>query len=104
MRDQDAGWVTHRSDQDPSQLLEHPAVVLRVVEGRAVVIHGTSTERNEPHVRVDPRSTDGIALKLTNPTFFYRRSVLIVRTAQQFRFVVRCPPDLFLKLRRLAGL
>ncbi|MBN8609124.1 MAG: hypothetical protein J0L92_00965 [Deltaproteobacteria bacterium] len=102
MREQDAGWVTHRSDGDPSEVLEHPGVVVRVIsDGRGIVAQGTGTERDERHVRVDPASPDGRALRLSKPTFFYTKP-LVVRP-ESFRATVVCPPDLFIALRRLVG-
>ena len=103
MRERDAGWVTHRSDKDPTQLVEHPAVVLRVSIGRAMILHGTGTERSETCVSVDPSSRDGKALGLTKRTFFYKSGILIVSDDKRFRATVPCPPDLFLALRKLVG-
>ncbi len=103
MREQDAGWVTHRSDENPAKEIEHPGVVLRVTGGRGVVIHGTSRERDERSVRVDPSTPAGRALGLSGSTHFYRRNVLVVLDPGKFRASGRCPPDLFLSLRELIG-
>ena len=103
MRERDAGWIRHRSEVDPALLIQHPAVVLRVAAPRRwVVIHGTSTERNERREIVENGSADDV-FDLTGPTFFYRRGILIVTDPVRFSRRGECPPDLFLALRELAG-
>ena len=104
MREQDAGWVTHRSDENPAKEIEHPGVVLRLAGPRAIVIHGTSRERDEPHVRIDPASVAGRSFGLSGATYFYRKSVVVVSDPAKFRAAGRCPPDVFLSLRELIGI
>ena len=113
----DAGWLLHPGDERPGEMLEHPAVVLREVQGRFVVIHGTRTPRDRNGTRltgvpessdnafwIDPESEDGRTLGLTARTYFHRKAVEIVRRAEDFRVVTECPPDLLAELRILAGI
>lgn len=120
LHERDAGWLTHRSDQRPAELLEHPAVVLRAVENRFVVIHGTTTPRDrngkplaeadlpdatDPKVFwVDAATDDGRALGLTNRTYFTRAGVKVIRNASDMRVISICPAGLFLELRQIAGI
>jgi hypothetical protein len=120
LRERDAGWLTHRSDERPEALLEHPAVVLRVVAERFVVIHGTTTPRSRsgkaladadvpeaPDAAVfwvEAASEDGRALGLTRRTYFARNGVEVIRKAADVRVVGVCPAGLFLELRRIAGI
>lgn len=119
LHDRDAGWLTHASDDRPGELVEHPAVVLRVVGDRFVVIHGTRTPRDRNGRRladeeipgapdtavfwVDSGSYEGDALGITARTFFHSRAVEVIRNEGDFRVTARCPPDLFLALRKIAG-
>lgn len=120
LTERDAGWLEHRSDVHNEDLLEHPAVVLRVLnEGRAaLVIHGTSRARDRagqaldaaavpaaPDERcffVEPASPDGVRLGLTKRTFFHRRAVTVC-PSEQLRITHTCSPRLYLELRKLAG-
>jgi hypothetical protein len=117
--ERDVGWLEHRSTEHNEELLEHPAVVLRVLDGRSLlVIHGTSRARNRsgealqehevppaPDDRcffVEPTSPDGERLGLTKRTFFHRRAVTVCPTAA-IRVTHTCSPALYLQLRRIAG-
>ncbi|HYO61679.1 MAG TPA: hypothetical protein VE093_38090 [Polyangiaceae bacterium] len=80
-----------------------PAVVLRVLEDRVVVlIYGTGTLREMPRIEVRPETRDGKALGFYKPTYFYVSGVRAARAEILIRTGRRCPPELFLKLRALA--
>lgn len=86
------------------------AVVLRVLDGppqRLVLVYGTRTPREEwRHVRVDPQTPEATALGLHSPTYFYEKAVRIVQPSALGNWscpAQRCPPELFLRLRELAG-
>lgn len=67
----DLAWV----DADKRR----PAIILRVSDDQVTVIYGTGTVRLEwGHVCVQPNSRAGKVLKLSKPTYFYVRNVLLV--------------------------
>lgn len=119
LEERDAGWLSHRSNENPAEMLDHPAVVLREKKDAWLVIHGTTTPRdrngrpieeqnipdapNESVLWVEPDSEDGRRFGLTARTFFARTGVQIVTKASNFRVHQKCLPVLFLALRRLAG-
>ncbi len=81
---------------------DRPAIVIRVVDDYATLIYGTGTHR--PHVEsigVEPSSRGGKALRLTKATYFYATNVRVAKTSNLKRTALRCPPELFLKLREL---
>jgi len=112
--------LTHRSDERPEALIEHPVVVLRVVAERYVVIHGTTTPRDRGGRRladadvpeapdatvfwVEAGSEDGRALGLSRRTYFARSAVEVIRNVADVRVMGSCPAGLFLELRRIAGI
>jgi hypothetical protein len=118
--ERDAGWLEHRSDEHNDELLEHHAVVLRLIDGTrsALVIHGTSRARSiagdaielrdVPAVPdatcfyVEPDSMDGRRLGLSKRTFFHRRAVTVT-PLDSLRVTHQCSPSLYLELRRIAG-
>src|ERR1700693_5417746 len=79
-----------------------PGVVIRISGGRALVIFGTGTPRDLPRKAVETASIDGKALRLTKTTYFYRSNIVFIDVSSLAATGARCPPELFLALRRLA--
>jgi len=87
---------------------QRPAVVMRLVGDRVVVMYGSGTEPPDPavrRVRVDPSSRSGKAMRLEKVTFFAARSVAVVSTGSLVELDgPRCPPGTFLQLAEIMGL
>lgn len=79
----------------------HPAIVLRVEGEWVQVIYGTGTKRDLPVVVVEERSREAKALELYKTTYFYQRNTRLAKSAELTPRNRRCPPGLFLDLRRL---
>jgi len=82
----------------------HPAVVVRIFkdEGRALIIYGTGTARDElVAIRVPDRSASARALRLTKTTYFYGDALRSVKLSHLTVQQGRCPPELFLQIRTL---
>jgi hypothetical protein len=78
-------------------------VVVRTLEKRLVVVYARGTERDRPHVPVEHRTRDGIALGLTKVSFFYAPPAFASPTAVK-PTGRRCPPALFSELQKIVGL
>ena len=117
-----AGWLSHISSTS-DELLEHPAVVLRVlptVDGteKVLVIQGTSQPRSRNGEKIaddqipiqpsqdcffiEPNHPDAVRLKLTKRTYFTVRSGFIC-DPKRLRFVAIVSDVLLFELRRLIG-
>jgi hypothetical protein len=79
-----------------------PAVVMSIHEreGRALVLYGTGTERDELVViRVPMSSAAGRSLKLDKPTCFYADGLRSVKLSHLKAVQGHCPPELFMQMR-----
>lgn len=94
-RFQEGDWV-HIEHHGP-----HFAVVLRIRSERAIVLYGTSRERNIERVEVLPQLADGIRLSLTWPTYFYPANCIPMPLAKLKPKGRRCPPRLLASLHLL---
>lgn len=65
------------------------------------VIFGTRTHREELCVWIAHPSPSASMLRLSEPTFFYVSTILQMRRDLANETIGRCPPGLFLELRKL---
>lgn len=94
MKRGDLAWV----DLDKRR----PTIIVEVGETKAIVMHGTGTER--PHydsLCIDNRSPAGRRLGLTKPTYFYSGNWAIVPREQVAKTTGACPFAVFHKLEAL---
>jgi hypothetical protein len=75
-------------------------------DDRALVMAGTRTYRPESaHVKVEPNSREGKALRLDEPTCFYAQGSVCMAKVTSLRCREgTCPPELFARLQTLIGL
>lgn len=81
----------------------HFAVLFYVYTHHAILVYATSTRRSYlPHIEVDPTSSDGRRLHLEFATYFYPQNCIPVRLERiDPKFLTRCPPQLYRRLREL---
>ena len=80
-----------------------PCVLLRVAADEVlVVVPGTGTERDQPHVAVLLGSQAARAMRLDKSTYFYA-TVVRIRAAALHATGGRCPPEIFQRIRELLG-
>lgn len=95
------------TERDPIDVFHgqkwRPGYVLRVGEQSVIVICGTGTPRDLPHVFIDDRSRIGRAMRLTKPTYFYRSNVVVKASAdvRPRLGAARCPLPVFSQLHAL---
>lgn len=84
--------------------LPHPGVVVRIEDDQMIIVcGGTGTARDLPHIVVQANSRDARALKLYKDTYFYESNVVALRPGSARQTTMRCPPELFWKLKAMAN-
>jgi hypothetical protein len=77
-------------------------VLLRSFGDVFIVVFGTGTRRDQPHVLVRARTRSARALDLYKDTYFYAPQVVAIRS-DHLEKIGRCPPGLFVELRGLSA-